>query len=226
MPTRRIIGNRVFLGYPWWRQYKPMWEDLVAQLHRKYPLHFLALGRHPGQPAEQLLAKILHGLDTSSQFLFDASTGNPNVSLEYGYARSIAGTRDVFLFWDEDSPDVGGKPLISDLAGSIANRYKMGDTRLLTAVRAIADGHRYTKLFRRVCRQRGYRGGTQRFALRVIRKLDNEDSILRRDLVDDLAHETGKASTAVDRFLKDLHRAGLISITRGNEWGSRVRIGG
>ena len=128
-----LIANRVFLGYPC-QPYKTMWEDLVETLHKRYPLHFLAIGREPGQPVTQLLTNIMRGLDSSCMALFDASTGNANVSLEYGYFRAARGENNVFLFIDEDAKvPTGQTSIISDLAGAVANRYKPTDNRLRAA---------------------------------------------------------------------------------------------
>jgi hypothetical protein len=85
-----IIANRIFVGYPW-DPYKTMWENLAADIHKKFPVHLLAVGRAKGQPATQLLANIMKALDSASVAMFDASTGNPNVSLEYGYFRAARG---------------------------------------------------------------------------------------------------------------------------------------
>ncbi len=37
-------------------------------------------------------------------------------------------------------------------------------------------------------------------------------------------HETKKTEAHLSKFLKELHEAGLITITRGNEYASRVQI--
>lgn len=219
-----MIANRIFLGYPW-NPYKTMWENLVADLHKRYLLHFLAIGRNPGQPATQLLTNIMKALDSSSMAIFDASTGNANVSLEYGYFRAARGEDNVYLFLDEDAKVPSGQtPIISDLAGAVANRYKPTDNRLRSAVEAICDAHPYMKRFSKFCRQRSYKGGTRKFLVRMLRHLDSRDSILRRELLDDLMHETRKTEAYLSKFLRELHEAGLITITRGNEYASRVHI--
>jgi hypothetical protein len=225
--ARSVIANRVFVGYPH-RTYKPFWEAIAHDLHARYPLHFLAMGREPGQPAAQLLVEILNALDASSLALFDASTGNANVSLEYGYAKATMSEASVYLFFDEESPATAGPgtPIISDLAGTIANRYTLGDQRLRETLDAIARRHPYTKRYEKFCRQRKYKGGPRKTLLRILRKLDGKTSILRRELLDDLVHETRRKETAVAAYLKALHEGGLITITRGNEFSSRVFIAG
>ena len=208
--ARNVVANRVFVGYPH-RTYKPFWEAIVRDLHSRYPLHFLALGREPGQPAAQLLVEILGALDSSSLALFDASTGNPNVSLQYGYAKATMSEAAVYLFFDEESPATAGpgSPIISDLAGTVANRYKLGDARLRDALEAIVKRHSYTKRYEKFCRQRQFKGGPRKTLLRILRKLDDKNSVLRRELLDNLVHETGRGRTAVAGYLKALHEGGL-----------------
>jgi hypothetical protein len=224
---RNSIPNRIFVGYPW-KTYKPIWEGILSDIHKKYPLHFYAIGREPGQPALQLLNKILGTIDSSSLVLIDSSTGNPNVSLEYGYAKAKIKEDELFLFIDEESAISTsiGAPIISDLAGTTANKYKFGDKRLKETIVAIAENHNYTKRFNRFCRRRSYKGGTRKLLVRIIRKFDGVDSVLRRELLDDLSHEARKTEEYIEKYLRELHGAGLITITRGNEYSSRVAISG
>jgi hypothetical protein len=227
MGKRQAAANRVFVGYQW-RTYKGIWEKILSDLHKKSPLHFMAIGREPGQPAAQLLSNILGALDRSSAAFFDASGGNANVSLEYGYARSIMAENSLYLFMDEDSSASSspGSPIISDLAGTVANRYQIGDGRLEKTIEAVAENHVYVKRFKRFCRQRSYRGGTIKFLIRMIRQLDGKTSILRRELLDDVVHDARKKETYVDKHLKELHKAGLLTVSRGNEYSSRVSVAG
>lgn len=219
-----IIANRVFLGYPW-NPYKVMWEKIVAGLHKRYPLHFLAIGRETGQPATQLLTNIMKGLDSSSIAVFDASTGNANVSLEYGYFRAKRGEDRTYLFLDEDAKiPTGQTPIISDLAGTMANRYKPTDNRLESTLRAICEKHAYYGRFNKFCKQRRYKGGPRKFLVRMLRQLDGRDSVLRRELLDDLMQDTGWKEDRIYDYLKEMHEAGLVTITRGNKFSSRVHI--
>lgn len=220
------VANRVFVGYPW-NPYKQLWERLIADMHKRYPLHFLAIGREPAQPASQLLTKIFNALETSSAAVFDASTGNANVSLEYGYFRATRGEEGAYLFLDEDARiPAGNTPIISDLAGTVANRYKPTDDRMVKALDHICKNHPYYKRFEKFCRQRRYKGGQRKFVIRVFRLLDGHESLLRRELLDDLMHQTGWEDHRIEVYIKALHEAGLITITRGNHNSSRVQISG
>jgi hypothetical protein len=188
----------------------------------------MAIGREPGQPAAQLLTKILNAIDRSTFVMFDASAGNPNVALEYGYSRARCDEDAIYLFLDENATSQSGpgSPIMSDLAGTVANRYALNDSRLQETLTAISRNHPYNKRFQRLCRSRKYRGGTKKFLLRIIRQLDGYESILRRELIDNVVHEARKSPEYVEKYLKELHRAGLVTISRGNEFSSRVSIAG
>lgn len=220
-------ANQIFVGYPW-KTYKAHWESTLSELHKRSPLYFVAIGRKPGQPAGQLLNSILKAIDRSSSAFFDASAGNPNVALEYGYARATLDEENIYLFRDENaaSSTGPGSPIISDLAGSVANHYALNDSRLRDTIREIASSHPFVKRFERFCGQRRYKGGTRQFLVRILRQLDGKPSILRRELLDNLIHETKKPESYVANYLKELHRAGLITISKGNEFSSRVQISG
>lgn len=116
--------------------------------------------------------------------------------------------------------------MISDLAGAVANRYKPTDNRLREAVIALCENHPYVRRFTKFCRQRRYKGGPRKFLIRMIRQMDGRDSILRREFLDDLVHETNKSESHIGKYLKALHEAGLLTVTRGNEHSSRVYVSG
>jgi hypothetical protein len=220
-------ANRLFVGYPW-KTYRAHWEKALSDIHKRSPLHFMAIGREPGQPAAQLVTHILQTIDRSTIAIFDASAGNPNVALEYGYARATLEEAAIYLFIDENATASSGpgSPIISDLAGAVANRYALNDSRLKDTVETIAKQHPYNRRFERFCRQRKYKGGTRRFLVRLIRQLDGKDSILRRELIDNVTHESHKPEAYVGKYIKELHEAGLITVSRGNEFSSRIQIAG
>lgn len=220
-------ANQIFVGYPW-KTYRLHWEKAITDLHTWSPLHFVAIGRKAGQPASQLLASILQAIDRSSVAFFDASAGNPNVALEYGYARATLDESDIYLFRDENATAATGpgSPIISDLAGAVANQYALNDSRLEDTIKAIAKEHPFVKRFERFCSRRKYKGGTRRFLVRILRQLDSKPSVLRRELLDNLIHETKKSEAYIVRYLKELHKGGLITISKGNEFSSRIQITG
>ena len=224
---RAVVPNRIFLAYQW-HIYRTVYEDVCASLHRTHPVYFYAVGRPAGQPAEALLERINSVLLSSTAAVFDASRGNANVSLEYGLAHFIPNLRSYLLIDQHVLPNQVnvGTPIISDLAGSTQNRWQFGRPETLAVhLRAIAENHTYTKRFRRYCRARRLTAGQFRAPLKVIRLFDERESILRREVLDELTAEwRNRSQREIERLLTDLHRAGLITITPGREWASRVSI--
>lgn len=221
---RDVIPNRIFLAYQH-HIYRPIYEEACASLHRTYPVYFYALGRPQGQPAEALLEKIKTVLLSSTAAVFDASRGNANVSLEYGLAHFVPNLQSYLVIDQHTMPNQVnvGTPIISDLAGSTQNRWTMGNRASLVAhLKAIAENHEYTKRFKRYCRDRRLTQGQFRTPLSVIRLFDERESILRREVLDELSRT--KPIKKVEKLLTDLHRAGLITISPGREWASRVSI--
>lgn len=224
---RAVVPNRIFLAYQW-HIYRTVYEDVCASLHRTHPIYFYAVGRPAGQPAEALLERINSVLLSSTAAVFDASRGNANVSLEYGLAHFIPNLQSYLLIDQHVLPNQVnvGTPIISDLAGSTQNRWQFGRPETLAVhLRAIAENHPYTKRFRRYCRARRLTAGQFRAPLKVIRLFDERESILRREVLDELTAEwRNRSQREIERLLTDLHRAGLITITPGREWASRVSI--
>ncbi len=192
------------------------------------PVYFYAVGRPAGQPAEALLDKIKSVLLSSTAAVFDASRGNANVSLEYGLAHFVPNLPNYLLIDQHVLPNQVnvGTPIISDLAGSTQNRWNVQDPATLkTHLQAIAENHEYTKRFKRYCRDRGMTRGQFRSPLKVIRTFDERETILRRELIDQLqAQWTTKSVRDIEKLLSDMHRAGLITISPGREWASKVTI--
>jgi len=173
-----------------------------------------------------LLLTILETIDRSSAAFFDASAGNPNVALEYGYARAKLNEGVIYLFRDENASSSSGpgSPIISDLAGSVASQYALNDSRLDEAIWEVARTHPYARRFERFCSKKKYKGGTRRFLIRFFRQLDGKVSMPRRELVDTIVQETKAPEGRIIKLLNELRDGGLLSISRGNDSSSRVRI--
>jgi len=191
-------------------------------------VHFYALGRPRGIRAEDLYQRIKRVISSSTHAVFDASKGNPNVSLEYGLADATPNL-DLFLLIDEHTIPTrssSGTPIIADLAGLTQNRWQIDDRETLsTHLVAIAKGHPYTIRFRNFSRRHGYRGGSIKAFLKIIRKFDEREELLRRELLDELSTEPGAPDRrTLEGRLRALHQAGLVTVTRGNLASSRVWV--
>ena len=227
LSRREIVPNRVFLAYQW-INYRTHYEKLCIDLHKTFPVYFHAIGRPKGVPAEALLEKIKFVMLSSTAAVFDASRGNPNVSLEYGLAQFIPGLQPYLLIEENTLPNQvnAGTPIISDLAGSTHNQWNLATpTSLRIHLETIARNHPYTKRFKRYCRDRSLVGGQFRTPLKVIRLFDEKESILRREAVDELRSAwPNKKESEVNSLLSDMHKSGLITISPGREWASTIRI--
>ncbi len=227
MKRKVIVPNRIFLAYQW-HIYRPIYEQICDELHRVFPVYFYAIGRPAGQPAQALLEKIESVLLSSSAAVFDASRGNANVSLEYGMARFIDGMTSYLLIDQDTMPNHvnPGTPIIADLAGSTQNRWRIRDAKSLRShLDAIAENHPYTFRFKRYCRDRGLVRGQFRRPLKVIRLFDERERILRREVLDLLGAQLPHVAPAdLEDLVADLHQAGLITITPGREWASKISL--
>lgn len=87
-PPRTFVPNQVFLGIPW-KTTKVKYEKIAEELEAIFPLHFVIIGRNDGQEAVQLFEFIKSKISSSSYANFDVTGGNPNISLEYGYAEGL-----------------------------------------------------------------------------------------------------------------------------------------
>ena len=127
MAKRQVVPNRLFLAYQW-HIYRPVFEQVCADLHKTYPVYFYAVGRPAGQPAEALFDKIKTVLLSSTAAIFDASRGNANVSLEYGLAHFISDLQTYLVIDQHTMPNQVnvGTPIIADLADplKIAGTFK------------------------------------------------------------------------------------------------------
>ena len=81
------LPNQVFLGVPW-KNVRAKYETIVEDCRKRYPLSFVIVGREGNQDAEDLFEVIKKRILSSSYAIFDATGGNANVSLEYGFAEA------------------------------------------------------------------------------------------------------------------------------------------
>src|SRR5690348_5774276 len=91
-----FIPNQVFVGLTW-KNVRPRYEKVFECLKLKFPIYFAIVGRDDGQSADDLFTVIKNRIDSSSFAIFDATRGNPNVSLEYGYAEGKGIERAIYL---------------------------------------------------------------------------------------------------------------------------------
>ena len=216
---REFIPNQIFVGLPW-KTVRPKYEKIIASLDKKYPLHFTIVGRDDGRDATNLFEVIKERVSSSSHAIFDATGGNANVSLEYGYAEGINVPRTIFLSAHKAAQKQNiGSPIISDLVGMRRVQYKT-DKTLVTELHKLCREHSYTRRFEKslISAFKGMSKGPKKrnraLALKLIHALDGVPSMRRSALVQDLqAQNYGKSE--VDSLLKKLHNSGILNCSVG-----------
>ena len=217
--TREFIPNQVFIGLPW-KNVRPKYDRIIQKLDKKYPLYFTIVGRDDGQDAKALFELIKERIAASSYAIFDATGGNANVSLEYGYAEGIEVPRALYLSAHKAAQrSSAGSPIISDLTGMRRVEYKT-EAALSKELNKFCREHDYTKRFEKALRSilKNKTGGRKKsgrvLALKVIRALDGKSKIRRAELVQHLqAQNYGERE--IDNMLKSLHSSGLVKCTVG-----------
>jgi hypothetical protein len=220
-PQYAAIPNRVFLGLPW-KNVRAKYEKITEKLQRSFPLSFVIIGREANQDAEELLEVIKRSILTSSFAIFDATSGNANVSLEFGYADANDVPRALYLSVHKSSKAASKEsPIIADLAGKKQNRYSQsaGLKRLL---RQFAQNHAYTKRFERFLltsfrkRKKGDKKRLRSLSLKIIQELAADGKARRADVVQNLqADQAHYSRDEIDDMILRMHNDSLITSVQG-----------
>lgn len=216
--TREFIPNQVFVGLPW-KVVRPKYERVIDKLAKKYPLYFTIVGRGDGQDARALFEVIKERIASSSHAVFDATGGNANVSLEYGYAEGIEVPRSIFLSDRKVIAKDAGSPIISDLTGMRRVHYKT-ESKLTSEMDKLCREHDYTKRFEKALRvalkgrSKGQKKSGRALAIKLIRALNGKSKTRRAELVQHLQAE-GYIETEIDLMLKRLHSTGVLKCSVG-----------
>jgi hypothetical protein len=222
-----VVPNQVFIGAPW-SSVRPKYERIANSLRKKYPLSFVIVGRTTAQDAEDLLQVIRSAIESSSYAIFDATSGNANVSLEFGYAEAKGIPRALYLSTHAAARKVKDTAIIADLAGKVRNLYAQ-EPALEKLLGNFAKDHVYTKRFDRFIAQRfkrlkkGSRRRPRSLALKILHCLDGKRDARRDDVVQAVLAGAGSYSRdEVDGMIRKLHSADLIRSVQGPH--STVRI--
>ena len=223
-----VIANQVFLAIPW-KGVRPKYEKCIDSLRSRSPLSFVIVGRADDQDADDLLQVIKDRIGSSSYAVFDASGGNANVSLEYGYAEALDIPRALYVSTHgRATSSKSDPPIIADLAGKRRNQYKQeaGLRRLLDE---FSRRHAYTIRFERFLidtgrrRSKGAKKRNRALALKIIHALDGQRDVRRADVVQQLlADQSRYTEDEVNGMIWKLHNASLIRSQQGPY--SRVQI--
>lgn len=220
-PQFAVIPNQVFLGLPW-KTVRPKYERIVDKLRKTFPLAFVIVGREDNQDAEDLLEVIKKRILTSSHAIFDATGGNANVSLEFGFADANDVPRALYLSTHKAAKRASKEsPIIADLAGKKQNRYAQsaGLERLL---RRACQNHAYTKRFEQFLassfrrRPKGEKKRLRSLSVKIVHQLDGEGKARRADVVQNLQADVSRYTRdEIDDMVLRMHNAGLINSVQG-----------
>ncbi|WP_315711647.1 MULTISPECIES: hypothetical protein [unclassified Bradyrhizobium] len=218
MAKRQFIPNQIFIGLPW--QLGAKYDRVIAKLHAKYPLYFTIVGRRDAQDAVNLFDVIKERIETSSYGIFDATGGNANVSLEFGYAEGIEVPRMITLSSHRSAQKhTKATPIISDLVGMRRAQYT-NEEKLFSVLERFCKDHDYTQRFEKALAKmgrginRGEKKAARAASLKAVRALDAKSKIRRAELVQHLEAK-GYETDEVEWVLKQLHNTKVIRVTVG-----------
>lgn len=233
MTARRVatdvISNQVFVGCPW-KIVRAKYERVIDQLKKRFPVSFVIVGRDDGQDAEDLLKIIKEELLSSSYAIFDATAGNPNVSLEFGIAETSDIPRALYLSSHAAAARASkDSAIIADLAGKRRQQYKQ-ERMLRVLLGAFCRDHNYSKRFEAFLQKsfrratKGQKKRARALALKVIHSLDGLPGLRRADLVQRLlANYSNYRQREIDAMISRLNKAGLIRCEPGRYSSVSVR---
>jgi len=222
------VPNQVFLGVPWFT-IRPKYERMVERLRTKSPLSFVIVGRGDAQDAEDLLEIIKERLTASSYAVFDATGGNANVSLEFGFAEAHDIPRALY-YSTHKAAHKGRKdfPIIADLAGKRRNQYTQ-EAKLLKLLQELSARHPYAVRFERFLRttfarwSKGDKKRARALCLKIIHCLDGVREVRRADIVQRLLADVSRYDRReIDQMILTMHQKGLIQSQQGPH--ARVRV--
>jgi hypothetical protein len=213
-----VINNQIFIGLPW-KTTRPKYDRITPELEKKYPIHFTVVGRNDNQNADDLLEIIKLRLASSSFAVFDATGGNANVSLEFGYAEAISMQMALYVCTHGAASKAGNSPIISDLAGKRRIQYK-NERTLKTQLEKLCQDHDFTKRFEKALKaslkgkNKGKKKRARALALKVVHSLDDKPFIRRADLIQRI-EGLGYTNKEAEEILKDLHSSNVIHCSVG-----------
>lgn len=223
MPKKSIvIPNQIFIGCPW-RTVRPKYVQEIEKLKKKYPISFIIIGRETSQDAKDLLIVIKNKLESSIYAIFDCTSGNANVSLEFGIAEAKDLPRAIYLCTHGAGQKTVRKdtPIIADLTGKIRNDYKT-QSQLGNLLQLRCKQQPYTIRFEKFLsksfksKKKGAKKRPRALALKLIHSLDDCDSKRREDVVRNLlAGAGGYSGQEINDMIIKLSKSGLIACSAG-----------
>lgn len=130
--------HQVFVGCPFSSNIRNLYDRLKVDLERETPLHIVLADTAAISSTDYLLQSITSLIRDSATCIFDATGGNPNVSLEVGVAHALPASFLLALNSRKPRAVSGSgktphrvsevRPIISDLQGRNRVEYKTYDS--------------------------------------------------------------------------------------------------
>ncbi len=126
--------HQVFIGCPFLRSIRRNYDELKREIEQETPLHLVLADTVAVTSTDYLLEHITTLIRESAACVFDATGGNPNVSLEVGVAHAMPAEFLIALYTRKPrqqkiaqavlAREGEVKPIISDLQGRNRIEYK------------------------------------------------------------------------------------------------------
>jgi len=215
------IRNQIFIGCPW-RGILPKYEAALPDVRKKYPISFVIVGRRDTQDTKDLFELIKQRILGSSYSVFDATGGNANVSLEYGFAEAVGAPRALYSCTHRATRAAANQDtaIISDLAGKTRNHYSQSND-LKNLLGVLCRDHPYTKHFEKFLvtkfkrKSKGEKKTARALALKIIHQMDGYLMRSRGEVVYAMTL-AGYRTWEIEEMLTALRSAKLISCSVGN----------
>lgn len=216
--------HQVFIGCPFRKAIRKNYDRLKSELEGETPLHVVLADTAAVSSTDYLLEHITSLIRDSAACIFDASDGNPNVSLEVGIAHAMPADFILCLYTRrprsraqreaEQTLTREGevKPIIADLQGRIRVEYKT-----YPALKQHIVGRYLSKLpyYKRWTDFHRRHSSFVRPALQLFAEIRTSGRSLRPRVTASL-DGTG---IHVDDFLRALSDANLLVVKRGRNGG-------
>lgn len=152
-----VKPQQVFVGCPFSNPIRKNYDKLKKEVEKETPLHIVLADTTAVSSTDYLLEHITTLIRESSGCIFDASAGNPNVSLEVGIAHALPADF-ILTFYTrkkrtpaEKALETAGetKPIISDLQGRNRIEYKQYATLKSELMRRYLSSLQYMERWKR-----------------------------------------------------------------------------
>lgn len=220
MPKSKV--HQIFVGCPFLAAIRKNYDKLKADLEKETPLHIVLADTTAVSSTDYLLEHITNLIRESAACVFDATGGNPNVSLEIGIAHAMPANFLLALYTRKPRTQQAAqralqqqgetKPIISDLQGRNRIEYKTYTTLKTGLTNRYLKSLPYMKRWQEYKKRNSSLTG---YAIQVFQQMRESGRTVRPRVV------TILDSTGIDvsDFLQALSHAKLLTVKRGRDGG-------